>query len=462
MSPSSNGATAQADTAERPLLPHSPEAEQAVLGCILIDPTAFYEVATVLEPDDFFQQAHGMIYKAIRTLYGDRVAVDMLTLGELLRQRGVEQIRGVEIEAVILDLIGSVPSSVHALDYARIVESAAVRRRLIRAGMAIANLGHDNTKGVNTILADSEQTLFSVTDRIATKGIVSADIAMRHILDLVTQRREDGGKMVGLASGFADIDHLLRGMKAGQLITMAGRPGMGKTMLEGMFALNVARSGVPVARFTLEMTAESLFMRAISYTARVPVNAVEAGQLNAEEYARFVATTGELSRLPMYVDDTSGLSLAQLSAKARRMKAEHDIGFLTVDYIGLMSVEHSYGNRSQDVGQISRGLKKLAKDLKIPILAISQLNRGVENRQDKRPMMSDLRDSGEIEQDSDAILMLYRDAFYHKEESTSPNVIECNIIKNRNGPTGVAELYFNGQYMQVANLERRPLKELVL
>lgn len=438
------------------ILPHSQEAERAVLGSILIDPDAFYLVDTIVNAGDFYSEAHGKIYKAISDLYAQKVAVDLLTLIETLKRRGMTGCHGQDVDLYAIGLLNEVPTAINAPDYARIVEADALRRRLILAGRKISKLGIDGD-APSKLIEESERTLFDVTQKMATVNVITARESMSELLDLTHARINNPDADYGVSTGFIDLDRLLDSMKPDGLYILAARPGMGKSMLESQIAVNCAKKHGPVARFNLEMGRQSLAQRMVAAEARLQFKKIERAKMTPQELSMFSRAVGELSDLPIFIDDSAGLTLSQLTAKARRLHAEHGLRLITLDYLQLMAVDKSYGNRVQDVGQISRGLKRLAKELHVPVLALAQLSRSCEMRGDKRPMLSDLRDSGEIEQDADAVMFIYRDDYYNPDTSERPNIAEVNIAKHRNGETGTIDLYFNGAIMRFDNSKSKTI-----
>lgn len=439
------------------IMPHSEEAETAVLGSVLIDPDAFYDVDLIVSPDDFYSLQRGKVYQAMRDLYAAKTPVDVLTITETLTRRGVERIANEPTESYVIGLLSAVPSSINAASYARIVEADAMRRRLIRAGDKIKNEALKTGVNISALVEASERELFAVTQKSATKNVIPIRQGMSQLIDVTMQRASGEVDAAGIMSGWLDFDRLLGGFKPGRTYVIAGRPGMGKSMAENCIALQAAKNGKRVARFNLEMDLESITMRSVAAHSGIPFANIEKGQFSAGEYDKFNHAAGELSLLPMWIDDTAGLSMSQLAAKARRIKAEYGLDMLTIDYLTLMRIENPSGNRAQDVGQISRRIKELAKDLHIPIIALAQLSRQCEQRSDKRPLLSDLRDSGEIEQDADAVAFLYRDEHYSPDTTERPNIVEVNLAKHRHGPTGQIDLYFSGSTMRLLNLSRNTM-----
>lgn len=448
----SNGTAQQVNAIPDEIKPYSEEAEQAVLGSILIDPDAFYEVDLVVAATDFYQGKNKRIYKAISDLYAEKLPVDIVTLSELLKKR-----HGDGMESYVIGLLNAVPTSMNATSYARVVQSDAMRRALIEAGHSILNDAKNGKKSVSSLVESSERAIFEVTQKSATKNVTTVKAGISRLIDITMQRVENGGQSTGIMTGWLDFDRLMKGFKPQRLYILAARPGMGKSIMESNIACHVAGNGYRVARFNLEMGLESILQRGVSSLSKIPFSQIEDGKLSHSEIDTFNRTAGTMSEWPMWIDDSADLSLSQLTARARRIKAEHGLDLITVDYLTLMRVENSYGNRTQDVGQISRGLKRLAKDLDVPVLALAQLSRQCEQRGDKRPMLSDLRDSGEIEQDADAVMFLYRDDYYNGDTTDRPNVCEINLAKHRHGATGSTDLFYARQIMSFRNLQRNQI-----
>lgn len=436
---------------EKQLLPHNDEAERALLGGILIDPDAYYEAAHLLTADMFFSGKHGSIYKAIADTLRAGMPLDVVTLGEVLESRNVCNVE------YITGLMVTVPTSSHVAAYAKQVAALATRRGLIHASFAISQAAHDVSVNVDTAVQRSEAALFAVTDQISTADVEPIRAGMSSLYDLTMQYHANGGQATGLPTGFVDLDRLLDGLHRSDLIVLAGRPGMGKSALEGAIALHVAKNGKRVARFNLEMPAVQSWQRMVSIETGIPLKRLRRGQLNENEIPLFAETVGRLSEYKMWLDDTPALTPTQLAARCRRLYAECGLDLITVDHLQLMAGDGTAGNRTQEVGQISRALKALAKNLDVPVLALAQLSRSCEMRADKRPQLSDLRDSGEIEQDSDVVMFMYRDEYYNRDASDRPNVAEVNIAKHRNGELGSVDLYFDKQRVRFGNIEKREI-----
>lgn len=434
-------------------MPHNIDAEMAVLGGIFIDDDAYYEVAPFLRAEHFYVAKHREIYKAMAALAKANVGIDYVTLAEVLRGRDVA-----DADTYLLTLAAQVPSTYSTKHYGRIVEALAVRRRMIHAAGRIATDAYDTSTNINDVIELAERQLFEATENASIKDVQNAREGMMHLLEVTQERYATGGQAPGLMTGFTDLDRLLDGMDAGNLYVLAGRPGMGKTALALSIALNVARRGKSVANFNLEMPALQVWQRLAALNLRFDFQKIRKGDMTEREWREFAEVVGSISELSMFVDDTPQLTPTQLSAKCRRIYAEHGLDLVTVDHLQLMNPGKSYGNRNQDVGEISRSLKTLAKSLDVPVLALAQLNRSVESRADKHPQLSDLRDSGEIEQDADAVLFLYRDEYYTKELCDTPNQVDLEVAKHRNGPNGMVTLYFDKKAIRFADLAKATIE----
>lgn len=425
---------------EQPLRPHDTEAEEALLGALLINPEAYFEVAQILKAEDFFLLRHRWIWEAIARLHEQRRPVDVLTVAEELNRSG--HLADVGGPAYLTALTAKVPSSLHAETYARLVEEAAVRRRMLDAAERIAQLAYQRGLDVDTALDEAEKALFGVSERRLTRGLEP----IRHVLETYYERtvdlarREDG--FTGVPTGFTDLDKLLAGLQPSDLIIVAGRPGMGKTG----FLLSVAKNAAQkyrkhVAIFSLEMSNEQLVQRLIAQETGIDSQRLRTGQLREEEWPLFTHAVEVLSDTVIFLDDTPAITPLQLRTKCRRLHMEFGLDLVVVDYLQLMTAGTRMENRVQEVSYISRNLKILARELNVPVLAAAQLSRAVEQRGDKRPMLSDLRESGSLEQDADVVLFLYRDEVYNPE-TVKQNLAEVIVAKHRNGPVGKVELVF--------------------
>lgn len=439
------------------LPPHSVEAEEAVLGSLLIDPDAIVEVASFLRPNAFYREQNKWIYQAILDLHEARDALDFITLADTLRKRS--QLEDVGGEAYLISLLNAVPTSVNARSYGRIVEAAAVRRRMLTAASSIANLAYDEDENVNVILDRAEQALFSISEERTTRDLVPVRDIARAYLDRVEELHARGDEMIGVPSGFTDVDKMLGGLNKSDLLIVAARPGMGKTSLLLGMALHAGlRHGKRIAMFNLEMSGEQLVQRMIAAETRIDSQRLRRGQLYENEWPIFLEAVGRLSEMRVFIDDTPAVTPLQLRTKCRRLYAEHGLDLVMVDYLQLMQAEYTTNNRVQEISEISRSLKGLARELDVPVVTASQLSRAVENRQEKRPQLSDLRDSGSIEQDADVVMFIYRDEYYNPDTTDRPNIAEISVAKHRNGPTGIVDLYWHGKLATFRNLQRQEIK----
>lgn len=434
--------------------PHSIEAEQSVLGGLMLDNRAWYELADRLAEDDFYTDQHRLIFHAIGALMAASKPCDFVTLSEQLRHDGrLEEAGGI---AYLGNLAADTPGAANIRAYADIVRERSILRSLIAAGQDIANLGFDPDGRDHGQLVDlAEQTVFRIRERgeRAQSGFFEMPPLIGQIEEKLERLRRDPDSFNGLSTGFERLDGLTNGLHPSDLVIVAGRPGMGKTS----FAMNIAEHVAiekkqPVAVFSMEMSAEQLAMRVLSSYGRIDQQRLRSGALDDTDWSRLASTGGLLREAPLYIDETGSLSPLDLRARARRIAARHGVGLIVVDYIQLMQVPSTRENRTNEISEISRSLKALAKELAVPVIALSQLSRGVEQRDNKRPRMSDLRESGGIEQDADVVLFVYRDEYYTKEQCAEPGVAEIIIAKQRNGPTGTVKTAFIGHYTRFDNL----------
>ncbi len=426
-------------------IPHNVEAEESVLGALLIDPEALFRVAPFLRPDDFYVQKNAWLYQAILDLHERREPLDLVTLRNEMEARGLlEEIGGV---AYIAQLMEAVPTAIHVEAYGHIVEEAAVRRRLIRAASDIAQLAYQEQQDIEQVIDQAEQHLFSISQRRLSRDMAPIREVVQAYYDRIEYLYDHRGETLGIPTGFADIDRLLGGLQKSDLIIVAARPGVGKTSLGLSIARNAARLGRHVAIFSLEMSREQIVQRLISAETGIDAQRLRLVNLQEGDWALLSHAMGVLSELPIFIDDTPSISALQLRTKARRLHAEHGLDLIFVDYLQLMTGDIRAENRVQEVSYISRMLKGLARELDVPLLAASQLSRAVEQRSDKRPVLSDLRESGSLEQDADVVMFIYREEMY-REETERQHVADIIVAKHRNGPTGVAQLYFRQHLAQ--------------
>ncbi|GIH08943.1 replicative DNA helicase [Rhizocola hellebori] len=415
--------------------PQDVAAEQCVLGGMMLSKDAIADVVEILRVGDFYRPVHATVFNAILDLYGRGEPADAITVAAALESAG--ELGRIGGGPYLHTLISAVPTAANASYYARIVSERAVLRRLVEAGTKIVQLGYGNGAGhdVDDIVDLAQQAIYDVTEkRVSEDFAILADM-LQPTLDEIEAVGAQGGLMTGVPTGFTDLDRLLNGLQAGQLIVVAGRPGLGKSTASMDFARHAAvRHNLASAIFSLEMSKVEIVMRLLSAEARVPLNVLRSGQLSDDDWTKLARRMGEISEAPIFVDDTPNMNLMEIRAKARRLKQRHDLKLIVVDYLQLMTSPKRTESRQQEVADLSRGLKLLAKEVECPVIAVSQLNRGPEQRTDKRPQLSDLRESGSIEQDADVVILLHRDDYYDKE---SPRAGEADFIvaKHRNGPT---------------------------
>jgi replicative DNA helicase len=431
-------------------VPYNLEAEEAVLGSILIDREAFIKIAAFLRPDDFFSERNGSIYRVIRDLYDRQMPGDFLTVTDELARLGLtERVGGV---SYVSDLVNAVPTAAHVEHYAHIVERTATMRRLIQAGGEIAGLGYDDAENVEQALDRAQQILFRVSQHRLSSDFSHVGAAVATFHDQLGYLVEHRGEILGVRTGFSDLDKITGGLRSSDLIILAGRPSVGKTGLALTMARNAAvRFHQPVAVFSLEMSTSQLVQRLIAAEANIDSQLFKTGFVDEYEWHRIHDAMGILSEAPIYIDDTAGMTALELRSKARRLKVEANIKLVIVDYLQLMSGS-GRENRTQEVSEISRSLKALARELDVPVIALSQLSRAIEHRTDRRPMLSDLRESGAIEQDADIVMFVHRDELYDPE-TEKKNIADLIIAKHRNGPVAEIHLRFFPSQTKFADLE---------
>ena len=434
--------------------PHDVEAEQAVLGSMLTDKDAVISAIEVLKEEDFYRTDNRAIYEAILNLYNRAEPVDIITVKAELESLGkFEQVGGLEYLASLPD---KVPTTANATKYIKIVEEKSTLRNLIKTANEIIELGYDPTEDVSDIMEGAEKKIFNIMQNNDKKSYV----AIKDVLvDSFTQLEELYNRkqhITGVPSGFTELDYKTAGFHSSDLVLIAARPAMGKTA----FALNIAtnaavRANVPVAIFSLEMSKEQMVNRILCSEAMVDSNKVRTGKLEEDDWTKLAGSIGPLSEAEIYIDDTPGISITEIRAKCRKLKLEKNIGMVVIDYLQLVQGSNKRnGSREQEISEISRSLKILAKEIGVPVIALSQLSRAAEQRPDHRPMLSDLRESGAIEQDADIVMFLYRDDYYNKD-SEKKDIAEVIIAKHRGGSTGTVELLWLGNYTKFVNLEKR-------
>jgi replicative DNA helicase len=432
--------------------PQSLEAEEAVLGAMLLSETAIGAVTEILVAGDFYRGSHGTIFRTCLALWAKGEPVDAITLANELEERGeLEQIGGASRVAELAALVSATANVEH---YARIVKETATLRGLIRAGQEIARLGQERLGETTELVDRAEQIVFDLSQERVRGDFDHIGPLLTESFERITKLYEAGADVTGVPSGFRDLDRLTSGFQPGNLIILAARPSMGKSALALCVAANLGvRASTPVALFTLEMSKAEVTQRLMCSEAKVESDRVRSGKLTQEDWPRLTAACDKLMKAPIFVDDTGSITMMELRSKARRLKSrEPGLGLIVVDYLQLMTSGGSAENRVQEVSQISRNLKVLARDLDVPILALSQLSRAVEQRHDKRPILSDLRESGSIEQDADLVFFVYRDEYYNAEESDQQGLAELILAKHRNGPTDAVKLSFLRRYAKFADL----------
>ncbi|WP_276356499.1 replicative DNA helicase [Cohnella caldifontis] len=434
--------------------PQNLEAEQAVLGAVMLEAEALITAMERLRPEDFYSVAHQRIFETIISLNEDNQPLDLITLTSRLRDQGeLEEVGGA---VYLAKLIGAVPTAANVEYYAQLVEEKAMLRRLIRTATQIVSSGYAESEDVGALLNDAEQRILELSNRRASHGFISIRDVLMDVFERVEHLYNHKGGVTGIPSGFPDLDRMTSGFQRSDLIIVAARPSVGKTAFALNIAQNVAvRAGETVAIFSLEMSAAQLVQRMICAEANVDAGRMRTGHLEGDDWEKLSMAIGSLSEAQVYIDDTPGITVADIRAKCRRLKKERGLGMILIDYLQLIQGRGKAGeNRQQEVSEISRTLKQIARELEVPVIALSQLSRGVEQRQDKRPMMSDLRESGSIEQDADIVSFLYRDDYYDKE-TEKKNIIEIIIAKQRNGPVGTVELVFLKQFNKFVSLDRQ-------
>ncbi len=431
--------------------PSNTEAEQSILSAILIDNQTLPEVLEVLSEQDFYRQAHAKIFKGMVELFERNEPADLVTLPNWLKEQG--QLEAIGGASYLAELVDTVPMAVNALHYAKIVQEKALLRRLIQCAATITTRCFEDKGDVEDVLDFAERSVFQISENKVKPSFYAIKDILTDTYKAVEDAYENKALITGAATGFRDLDQKTSGFQAGDLVIIAGRPSMGKTAL----ALNIARnasheSGEPAAIFSLEMSKEQLSLRMLSSEARVDSSRMRNGFLTQTDLAKINRAAGALYDIPLYIDDSPAISALEIRAKARRMKMEKGLGLIVVDYLQLMKGRASAERRDLEISEISRGLKALAKELDIPVITLSQLNRKVEERTNKRPVLSDLRESGAIEQDADVIMFIYREKVYNEQIDPSKKLLaELNIAKQRNGPTGTVNLTFLEEFTRFEN-----------
>lgn len=434
------------------VLPHSIEAEQSVIGCMMISQDAITVASDILSGDDFYNRQYALVFSSIVELNDAGKSVDVVTLQNKLKEKDAPpEVSSLEF---VRDLMLAVPTAAHIKDYAEIVSEKAVLRRLIKAGEEIAGTCYVGKDSLSTILENAEKNIFNIVQHRNTNDYIPIRQIVLNAMERIEKASKTKGNVTGVATGFLDLDYKTAGMQPADLILIAARPSMGKTALVLNIAQYVAfKSDLPVAVFSLEMSREQLVNRLFSLESRVDSQHIRTGNLSDREWEDLIDGAGVVGRSKLIIDDTPAISIAELRSKCRKFKMEQDIRMVIIDYLQLMSGNARTDSRQQEVSEISRSLKALARELNIPVIALSQLSRAVEQRPDHRPMLSDLRESGAIEQDADVVMFIYRDDYYNKD-SEKKGIAEIIIAKQRNGPIGTVELAWLPDYTKFANIQR--------
>ncbi len=441
------------ETLIKRILPHSVEAERAVVGSMLMDTDAIITAGEMITGDDFYQKQYGILFDTIVEMNNRNVPVDLVTLQEDLKTKDLpEELSSVEFLGELLD---SVPTSVNVRHYAQVVADKSALRRMIRANEEIANMCYLDKEPVETIMETTEKRIFDLLQKKSTDDFVPIQEVVLSVINKIEMAAKHKGTVTGISTGFYDLDYKTSGLQPSDLILVAARPSMGKTA----FVLNLAqyicvRNKVPTAIFSLEMSKDQLINRVLSMESKVDSQAMRTGNLNQADWEKLIESAGIISEAPLIIDDTPGISIGELRSKCRKYKLENDLQLVIIDYLQLMTGGgRGSESRQQEISDISRSLKALARELNAPVIALSQLSRACETRPDHRPMLSDLRESGAIEQDADVVMFIYRDDYYNKD-TEKKNISEIIIAKQRNGPIGTVELVWLPNYTKFANKEK--------
>jgi len=438
--------------------PQNLHAEASLLGAILIDSDAIVKVDDLISEHDFYEQRHGYIYAAVKRLYDKHSPIDVLTLADDLKNNGLlEAIGG---SAYLSELTNFVPTASHILQYAEIVSNKAIRRRLIKASQDMVSYGYNEEEGLQAVIEQAESRLFEVSQKHIKQDIVSLEKILGESFERLDELHKDKGTIRGVPTGFKDLDNILAGLQRSDLFILAGRPSMGKTALALNLAHNVAvKSSQTVLLFSLEMSKEQLVDRLLAAEAGVDAWNLRTGNLSDNDFEKIGHAMGTLGEAPIFIDDSPGITVSDMRTKARREAHTRPLGLIIVDYLQLMSGGTKFsggdGNRVQEISEISRGLKGIARELNVPVIALSQLSRSVESRHPQIPQLADLRESGSIEQDADVVAFIYREEYYNPETEDKRNIAEVFIKKHRNGPTGAVELYFDREKQRFSSLEKK-------
>ncbi|MDD6401025.1 MAG: replicative DNA helicase [Lachnospiraceae bacterium] len=438
----------------RKIQPHNKEAEQSVIGAMLMDRDVISDVADLLTREDFYNAQYGILYEAMVELYNEGKPVDMVTLRDYLKKKDVPE--EISDPVFIGEIIATVPTSANAKQYAQIVQDKSILRRLIKLCENTEKDSFLASEGVDEILEEAEQNIFKlVQSRNGSSDFTPIRNIVINVINEIEDAARNKGKVTGLSTGFIDLDNMLTGLHGGEFILVAARPAMGKTA----FVLNIAHDlavmhNVPCAIFSLEMSKEQLVSRMIAIDAMVDSKAMKLGDLSDDDWDKVIESTEAIAKSPLYIEDNSAVTISELRSKCRKLKQNHNIGIIILDYLQLMSTNRKVESRQQFIAEVSRAMKTMARELNVPVVALSQLSRAVDSRTDHKPVLSDLRESGSIEQDADVVMFIYRDEYYNPETTTKPQTAEIIIAKQRSGETGSVDLRWMGKFTKFANPEK--------
>lgn len=442
------------DNSIRRIQPHNKEAEQSVIGAMLMDRDVISDVADLLSREDFYNAQYGILYEAMVELYNEGKPVDMVTLNDHLKKKNVPE--EISNPVFIGEIISAVPTSANARQYAQIVQDKSVLRKLIKLCEDTEKNSFLASEDVDNILEEAEQSIFKlVQSKSGSSDFTPISKIVINVINEIEEAARNKGKVTGLSTGFIDLDNMLTGLHGGEFILVAARPAMGKTA----FVLNIAHDlavvhNVPVALFSLEMSKEQLVSRMIAIDAMVDSKSMKLGNLSDDDWDKVIESTEVIAKAPLYIEDNSAVTVSDLRSKCRKLKQNHNIGIIILDYLQLMSTTRKVESRQQFIAEVSRAMKTMARELNIPVIALSQLSRAVDSRPDHKPVLSDLRESGSIEQDADVVMFIYRDEYYNPDTTTKPGTAEVIVAKQRSGETGSVDLIWLGKYTKFANREK--------
>lgn len=433
--------------------PQNVEAEKSLLGSLLIDKEAMFKVADIIRSEDFYMSSHSEVFGAMIRLFDKKIPIDLVTLSEQLKK--TKKLKEIGGATYLANLANVVPSAAHIVEYSKIVSQKAILRRLIAASQEIALLGYNEAEDIETIIDQAEQVVFAISQKVTKQEFIPLSEVLAESFERIDEIHKNKDKLRGVPTGFTELDNNLAGLQPADLVIIAARPSIGKTALALNIALNAAtKSKVSVAVFSLEMSKEQLVDRLIASSSGVDLWKMRTGHLDDDDFPKIGRAMGKLSEAPMYIDDSPMLNVMEIRTKSRRLQAEKGLGLIVIDYLQLIQGFSTSDNRVQEISEISRTLKGLARELNVPVLALSQLSRAVEMRSPKIPQLADLRESGSIEQDADVVMFIYREEYYDKN-TEKKNIAEILIRKHRNGPTGDIELYFSPEQVCFKNIEKR-------